>query len=80
MSSLTNKEKKFIQKVRAFQARTGCTIATIGCSDVVNYRNTAKLEEFILEERGTIQMNVAGRIEDFIKANRNEKFSYGKRE
>lgn len=79
MNNLTEYEEAFIKKVRAFQARTGCSLATIGCSKIVKYRNTEKLEEFFIEKRGTIQMNVAGRIEKFMKINRNKKFSYEKK-
>jgi hypothetical protein len=67
MSNHTKLEKDFTKKVRYFMQKTGTTLGKIGGSPEVQYSNTKKLTEFFIEERGTISMAVAGRIENFIK-------------
>lgn len=72
MPQITTFEQSFTKKVRDFISRTGCDLSTIGNSKTVHYSNVAKLREYIFEERGSIRMDIAGRIDKFMR-------EYGKR-
>jgi len=67
MEKLTPTEQKFVKKCREFMSRHDLNFSQIGNNPKVHYSNLVKLEEFIIQEKGTISMSVQGRIELFMK-------------
>lgn len=59
-------EKQFKQKVREFLERTDCSISKLGNNEIVKYTQIAKLKDYFFEDKGSITMSVADRINEFI--------------
>lgn len=66
MSNQTQTDIDFAKKVREFMSRTNLSLFKVGKS--INYTNTEKLKEVILEGNGSFSSRVMLRLENFMKS------------
>ena len=54
-------------QVKTFISETGVSISQIANDESVNYSNTAKIKDYIFHNKGTMTIEVADRIMNFIE-------------
>lgn len=52
--------------VKTFISETGVSISQIANHESVNYSNTGKIKEFVFQDKGTMTLDVADKIMNFI--------------
>ena len=66
MPPRTTYREDFKSNVKKFISETGVSISQIANHESVNYSNTGKIKEFVFHDKGTMTLDVADKIMNFI--------------
>lgn len=67
MPQRTTFKEQLKSKVKTFISETGVSISQIANDESVNYSNTVKIKDYIFHNKGTMTIEVADRIMNFIE-------------